>query len=44
MSWLQIGLIEAGLLIPQGEPVEGDLVIARQTYRFCSSCAVLIPM
>ncbi|KAK0190850.1 COP9 signalosome [Armillaria mellea] len=37
LSQLKIGLIEAGLLIPQGEPVQRDLVIARQTYRFCFS-------
>ncbi|KAK0482121.1 SAC3/GANP/Nin1/mts3/eIF-3 p25 family-domain-containing protein [Armillaria luteobubalina] len=29
LSQLKIGLIEAGLLIPQGEPIQRDLVIAR---------------
>ncbi|KAK0206648.1 SAC3/GANP/Nin1/mts3/eIF-3 p25 family-domain-containing protein [Desarmillaria ectypa] len=29
LSQLKVGLIEAGLLIPQGDPVLGDLVIAR---------------
>jgi 26S proteasome regulatory subunit N12 len=39
---LQIGLIEAGLLIPTGEPKLEDLVVARMHNVPCYICIALI--